>query len=30
MALAPRTRLGSYAITAQIDVGDMGDVYKCR
>ncbi len=28
MALAPGVRLGPYAITAQIDVGGMGEVYR--
>src|SRR5262245_43787390 len=28
MALSPGTRLGSYAVTAQIGVGGMGEVYK--
>jgi Tol biopolymer transport system component len=28
MALAPRTRLGPYAITASIGAGGMGEVYK--
>ena len=28
MALAPGTRLGPYEITAQIDVGGMGELYR--
>ncbi len=28
MALAPGVRLGPYAITAQIGVGGMGEVYQ--
>ncbi len=30
MALTAGTRLGPYAITAQIDVGGMGEVYRAR
>ncbi len=30
MALTPGTRLGPYAITAQIGVGGMGEDYKAH
>ncbi len=31
MALTPGTRLGPYEVTAQIGVGEMGEVYRpCR
>ena len=28
MALAPGARIGPYEITAQVDVGGMGEVYR--